>query len=135
MAPDFHDAHHRHWEDAELLLENNRLANADHLYGMAAECGLKRLMIVFGMTLDNDIPPPCDRVHANEIWVRYDAYRTGHVYGDRFPLSNINPFHNWRAAQRYDNRSGYNLPYVTPHRNGAQTVQKLLQKALLEGIL
>ncbi len=43
MQADFLDAHERHWQDAELLLTNQRLANADHLYGMSAECGLKRL--------------------------------------------------------------------------------------------
>jgi len=40
---DFLDAHERHWEDAELLFGNRRWANADHLYGLAAECGLKAL--------------------------------------------------------------------------------------------
>lgn len=49
MVTDFMDAHHRHWEDAELLFNASRWANADHHYGMVAECGLKRLMIVFGM--------------------------------------------------------------------------------------
>jgi hypothetical protein len=52
MQADFLDAHERHWQDAELLLTNQRLANADHLYGMSAECGLKRLMLAFGMTYD-----------------------------------------------------------------------------------
>ncbi len=42
MSVDFGDAHIRHWKDAELLYCVQHLANADHLYGMAAECGLKR---------------------------------------------------------------------------------------------
>jgi hypothetical protein len=40
MNADFLDAHYRHWQDAELLFGRGRLANADHLYGLAAECGL-----------------------------------------------------------------------------------------------
>ncbi|WHF34964.1 hypothetical protein [Aeromonas salmonicida] len=47
MQADFLDAHARHWDDAESLLQAQRWANADHLYGMAAECGLKQLMRVF----------------------------------------------------------------------------------------
>ena len=37
---DFGDAHSRHREDAELLFREQRWANADHLYGLSAECGL-----------------------------------------------------------------------------------------------
>ena len=40
----FVDAHHRHWEDAQLLFRNHRWANADQLYGLCAECGLKAVM-------------------------------------------------------------------------------------------
>ena len=39
----------RHWEDAELLFSEKRLANADHLYGFSAECGLKAVMEALGM--------------------------------------------------------------------------------------
>lgn len=47
MNTDYLDAHERHWDDAELLKATARHANADHLYGMSAECGLKCLMIKF----------------------------------------------------------------------------------------
>ena len=49
MNTDFLDAHKRHWADAELLYNEDRWANADHLYGMAAECGLKRLILLFAL--------------------------------------------------------------------------------------
>ncbi len=69
MQTDFLDAHERHWEDAELLFAQSRWANADHLYGLAAECGLKRLMIVFRMPVAADGGPqlPHDRVHADRV--------------------------------------------------------------------
>ena len=44
MKADFLDAHQRHWDDAEHLLQAQRWANADHLYGFAAECGLKAVV-------------------------------------------------------------------------------------------
>jgi len=44
MTADFLDAHERHWTDAEILFAQGRFANADHLYGLSAECGLKWLM-------------------------------------------------------------------------------------------
>lgn len=44
LGTDFVDAHERHWRDAELLWQHQRWANADQLYGLSAECGLKALM-------------------------------------------------------------------------------------------
>ena len=50
---DFHDAHRRHWQDAELLRKHGRWANADQLYGFSAECGLKAVMKALGMAVDS----------------------------------------------------------------------------------
>jgi hypothetical protein len=60
-------------QNAELLLGQERLANADHLYGMAAECGLKYLMLKLGMPFNHpkDRPEKVeDRKHADLIWNR-----------------------------------------------------------------
>ena len=70
MNADFLDAHRRHLRDADYLFSASRLANADHLYGMAAECGLKRLMMAFGMQTDNTGSPvdrQKDRIHAEKV--------------------------------------------------------------------
>ena len=72
MQADFLDAHKRHWEDAERLFQAQRWANADHLYGMAAECGLKRLMQAFGMPLDVSKDRPLkqeDRCRIPDDWI------------------------------------------------------------------
>ena len=47
---DFVDSHRRHWQDAELLFDQSRWANADQLYGFSAECGLKAVMKALGMS-------------------------------------------------------------------------------------
>lgn len=138
MNSDFKDAHERHWEDAELLYGNQRWANADHLYGMAVECGLKHLMIAFGMPIGRTGNPSRqdDWVHANGIWARYEAYRSGHPQGTRFALPpGGNPFSNWTASQRYAHRSNFNRARVNQHRQGAQQVRALLQRAVLEGLI
>ncbi len=46
---DFVDSHRQHWTDAELLYRNDRWLNADQLYGLCAECGLKAIMRRSGM--------------------------------------------------------------------------------------
>ncbi len=59
MAIDFLDAAGRHRADAELLFEHGRWPNADQLYGLAAECGLKAVMEVLGMPVDaRGVPMP-----------------------------------------------------------------------------
>ncbi|MDR2376699.1 MAG: hypothetical protein LBD96_09720 [Treponema sp.] len=102
MQTDFYNAYKRHWEDADYLFNDSRWANADHLYGYAAECGLKCLMRQFGMILDpaTGSPYPQDRLHINDLWHRYEAYRAG-FGAAAYLLPRPNPFVNWRISQRY----------------------------------
>lgn len=137
MNTDFFDAHQRHWDDAERLFTSLRWANADHLYGMAAECGLKRLMIIFGMTVENSGRPSLksDRIHVDTAWARYETYRSGHHQGTNYGLHTANPFHDWDVSQRYAHQSHFNQAHVQLHRTGADAVRELIKKAILEGLL
>lgn len=137
MQADFLDAHVRHWDDAERLLDTQRWANADHLYGMAAECGLKRLMMAFGMAPEPATGSPKlrdDRDHANGIWARFESYRCGHHRGAGYALPSSNPFQDWKVSQRYAHQSNFNRPRAQSHREGAQRVRELVKKAQTEGL-
>jgi hypothetical protein len=136
MKTDFYNAYQRHWKDAEYLYNDTRLANADQLYGYSAECGLKCLMQNFGMHLDptTGIPPTKDKVHINKIWDRYETYREG-IGTQEYMLPQANPFDNWDVSDRYAEESGFSQPYVEQHRISVKLVQKLINKALLEGRL
>ncbi len=96
MQADFLDAHERHWYDADRLFSAGRYANADHLFGMAAECGLKRLMMKFGMMVSTEGKPKerDDREHVDKIWARFESYRSGSVEGRDYGLPTPNPFDN-----------------------------------------
>lgn len=137
MNSDFFDAHQRHWADAERLFHASRWANADHLYGLAAECGLKKLMIVFGMPVNSDGGPfhKFDRVHADTVWARYESYRSGHHQGANYGLPAVNPFLDWDVSQRYVHQNYFDEPRTQPHRRGAEAVRELIKKATLEGLL
>jgi len=138
MQSDFLDAHERHWEDAEMLHDRDRLANADHLYGISAECGLKRLMLAFGMPFDPQRNRPEtreDRRHIDNIWHRYDAYRSGHYRATRYVLSESTPFADWNSSQRYAHRSNFDQARVQKHREGAAEVREMVRKARLEGLI
>ena len=138
MPTDFLDAHERHWQDAELLLANQRWANADHLYGMAAECGLKRLMLMFGMPYGSKGDYPDirdDKSHVDKVWDRYETYRSQHHQGSSYLLPNANPFSSWRAEQRYERRSQFTDTQARLLRAGTEEVRKLLKKAEREGLI
>ncbi len=138
MQADFLDAHERHWDDAERLLHTQRWANADHLYGMAAECGVKRLMLAFGMPFDPTKDWPAnkqDRTHANGIWARFESYRSGHAQGAGYVLSASNPFSNWDVSDRYAHQSNFDQARAQGHQTGAQIVRNLIAKAQREGLL
>lgn len=137
MNADFLDAHRRHLRDADTLWNAACLANADHLYGMAAECGLKRLMIKFGMLTDQTGKPENvkDRSHIDAVWTRYDAYRSGHFEGLQYGLPSTNPFHDWKVSQRYAPEQNFDRVRVESHRIGAHTVRDCIKNAERDGLL
>ncbi|MGE4297110.1 MAG: hypothetical protein AB7E47_03695 [Desulfovibrionaceae bacterium] len=137
MDVDFFDAHARHWQDAEILEHASRFANADHLFGFSAECGLKGLMHCFGMRTDASGSPTDskDKRHANAIWDRFEAYRAGHQTGAAYTLPRSNPFSNWNVDQRYANQRNFDAKLVAKHKSGATSVNNLIEKAKKDGLL
>ncbi len=137
MQADFLDAHERHWIDAERLFLARRYANADQLYGMAAECGLKRLMVKFGMTVNSEGNPTDkeDLKHINKIWERFESYRQGKFEGIDYGLPVPNPFNNWDVSDRYAHQSNFNQASVQLHKAGAEAICELIKKAQREGLL
>lgn len=137
MNADFLDAHHRHWQDAEQLFQSKRWANSDHLFGMAAECGLKCLMLAFGMPFDTVKDRPAneaDRKHADGIWARFESYRSGHAQGAGYMLL-ADPFADWHVAQRYAHQSKFDQARANGHRVGADVVNQLVRQAQREGLI
>lgn len=139
MQADFLDAHQRHWDDAERLFQAQRWANADHLHGVAAECGLKRLMLTFGMPFETAKDRPSsekDRKHINAIWIRFESYRSGHPQGAGYVLSApANPFNDWDVSQRYEQQSNFTETRAKSHQAGAKVVCELIKKAQREGLI
>lgn len=137
METDFLDAFSRHWKDAETLFDLKRWANADHLYGLAAECALKKLMLCCNMPFDEkeDRPEnPKDRKHINAIWRRYSTYQSG-VLGRSYALSQAEPFSDWMVEQRYHHQRNFTESRVAGHRGGASEAKRLLDKARREGMI
>ena len=138
MRADYRDALDRHWLDAEDLNVRGRFANADHLYGVAAECGLKFMMILFGMNTDPAKGDPTNRkdwVHADGAWTRYEAYRSGIGSGIKYALPASNLFSDWRVSQRYGHRGNFDATRASRHRAGTIIVRKMTAQARADGLM
>lgn len=135
LRVDFFAAYKRHRRDAEILFKEKRWANADHLYGLAAECGLKYLMKVMGMACnenDGDIREPKCRKHINKISSVYNAYcegRTALLWGGAAL------FENWDISDRYAAEEHFQQEYVEEHKQGVENIFDLFRKAEMEGLM
>ena len=134
---DFADAHHRHWEDAELLYAHGRWANADQLYGYSAECGLKLVMESIGMEVDRmGVPVESQhRVHVQDLWPEFIAFagaRRGARYVALMPPGA--PFEDWSHHDRYAHRERVGSSDVARHREAADEVRRMVDLATEDGV-
>lgn len=137
MSTDFRDASDRHLEDAELLLAQTREANADHMFGLSAECSLKAVMLALGMAVNAD-GAPADRghkVHMPELWAAFQSFAEGRL-ASRYlePLDKANPFSDWAVDQRYWARAAITISAASSHRTAAAQCRQSLEKLLLDGV-
>jgi len=130
---DFRDAHERHWEDAEYLYQDKRLGNADHLYGLSAECALKAIL---ARTKFSGAQAPREyRIHIDKLWDRFRSLagdRDLSRYASMLPENNA--FSDWQVAQRYCNRTSFTRQAVENHRWGAERVRNVLRVAEVDGL-
>lgn len=130
MTPtaDYADAHRRHWKDAELLFDHERLGNADQLYGFSAECGLKAVMTA--------LKEPLIYIHVEELWPKFKRWTSGRK-GGRFrrQLPQGDPFAGWSTDDRYAHTSYAQNEVVKQHRCAAQGVWRMIRGAELDGTL
>lgn len=134
MQKNFHDAFHRHYHDAGLLLQNRRWANADHLYGLCAECGLKAILITQGVTsnADHDIADRTYKQHINTLWNEYQSFmQKGRVY----LIPAVNPFDTWQVDQRYAGEKDITEQTARDHGTAVEAIAKIINQAELDGVL
>lgn len=139
MPTDFRDAAERHWEDAGCLLIDDRPANADHLYGLSAECALKAMMMGLGMPLRPDGAPEKKqhRVHINKLWDEFISFASSRA-GARctaYMDGVSNPFDDWDVAQRYAHRADISREAVNRHKSGTEKTKAALDAAIVYGVV
>ena len=137
MSTNFRDASARHFEDAEILLREARKANADHLFGLSAECSLKAVMLALGMAVTTG-GTPADKghkVHMPELWAAFQSFASGRL-ASRYlePLDKTNPFSDWAVDQRYWERSAILDTALARHERAAEQCRASLEKLFFDGV-
>ena len=127
---DFADAQRRHWKDATVLFACERWANADYLYGLSAECGLKTIMVGEGMPVDETGKPRYreHRKHIHELWPIFREFIAG--LGERTYLRQLpsdKPFADWSHHDRYASRECFDRNRVDLHRKATRRIDNMVQ--------
>ena len=127
---DFADAHRRHWEDAELLFDRGRWPNADQLYGLSAECGLKAVVrhLVMPAEMSEYLK------HLPKLWSMFKDCakdRGGGRYLQLLPGGE--PFEDWSIHDRYAHRRHFDQGRVGPHREAAREIRVLVNSMEQDG--
>lgn len=135
--PDFVDAHHRHWEDADLLCGHDRWANAAYILGLSAECGLKAVMHALEwMPLDAKGTPQQRRHqrHIQSIWPLFEDLASKRL-GARYRLDPESPFGDWSHHNRYASRSHVRPMVVSRYQKATKEVARIMRLAAADGVL
>ncbi|WP_124950468.1 SAM-dependent methyltransferase [Sulfuriferula thiophila] len=134
--PDYYDAAQRHWDDANQLFSQDRLPNADQLFGLSAECALKAIMLPLGMLMTNGKPMDRRHGHVNVLWDEFITFANGKGQA-RYAaaLGTTNPFINWNVKDRYENTTVVDAQVVTDHRNAAELAYGCLAQAIVDGVV
>lgn len=132
VPEDFANAADRYWTDANTLHQSGRLATADHLFGVSAECALKALMIKLSGATSL---PGKYKSHLPDIWDEFIAYTPLSGIHPYAGMLSANPFSGWHIGDRYGHDSQFTAPRVTAHQAASLQVHKVLEQARIDGVL
>ena len=139
---DFHHAGKRHFTDAELLIKLKRDASAGQLYGFAAECGIKTLLVWNGYPTDPVSGELVEqgkkkrfRAHIHEFVKNINTIRTfldgrgAAKYLAMIP--NVGNFSDWKTDHRYYRDSAL-PPSLNKWREASREIMRMLDEAMLD---
>jgi hypothetical protein len=144
VPSNFAAAGQRHLKDAQTLHQQQRWANADHLSGIAAECGLKAILLQFlggvpnprGMPTHPTMPPRHHYGHINSMWSELAATSHGRGGAQFAALISVPcPFTNWDVSERYSDGTHIDEQRAGQHLSEAQKILALHEQAKINGVL
>ncbi|WP_290057763.1 hypothetical protein [Amycolatopsis solani] len=142
---DFAAAGLRHLQDAQLLHAQQRWPNTDHLSGVAAECGLKAILLDFlGGQKDKKDRPVHPNMpekigyygHIDSLWGHLAATAHGRS-GAQFAalIAASSPFGDWNVGERYSDGKHISEQRAAGHLSEAKKILAMHQLARSNGVL
>ena len=124
MLEDYALAATRHFRDAALLEQSRRLANADQLFGFAAECAIKRALVELPGFLAGGRLAPAYQKHVNHLWdsVQVQGIQKRYPNLVRVLKGLQQPFSDWSTDQRYGPDGVVTGAAIERHRKAAARV-------------
>lgn len=137
------EAARRHLRDAETLYTGGRPANAGQLFGFAAECGLKAMLIACKVSPEpnGDLPRRHRlRVHIPDLSDRITQFGslipdTASATRYMASLPSLSQFDNWSIDHRYWQETALPLTSVPDWRAAAGEVAAMLDQIKEDGVL
>jgi hypothetical protein len=139
----YEQAARRHLTDAETLFNQGRMPNAGQLYGFAAECGLKAMLMACGVAPDTDggiskrhplrqhMPTLTDRIASHGQLIPDGVQAT--MYMSSMP--NLSQFGGWSVDHRYCSDAAAPVSAVANWRHAAKEIATMLDQAKQDGVL
>ncbi|MEV7995010.1 hypothetical protein AB0O67_24830 [Streptomyces sp. NPDC086077] len=138
----------RHFHDADYLHTDSRLPSADHLYGFAAECAAKSLLLRFtdvamGPSNKPEIADAADPEnslqfgHVNQLVreIRLMAHGRGGAPLYSVLDGDLRAFRKWNVSTRYSDGTYAQAEMVERRRDAARRILCVHEQALLNGKL
>ncbi|MFZ1828407.1 MAG: hypothetical protein WAW42_06500 [Candidatus Competibacteraceae bacterium] len=111
----------RHWRDAQLLERENCVENADQLYGLTAECAIKKALVELPAFARAGMLDESYRKHINELWGKVNHQSLQKRYSCLCAILKApNPFLNWHIDQRYAADGVISIEEMHEHRDVAR---------------
>jgi len=132
----FKAASERHYEAAEVLDSNGKIADSAHLLGLAAECAIKSVLLGSGaITLNQDGGfPEKYKVHIEKLVSLLPAIGSGRKWpGYHAKIQSIGYFATWNADDRYKAESEIPMRHYPKWKEAATQARALLALASGEG--
>lgn len=147
----YEQAARRHLTDAESLFNQGRLPNAGQLYGFAAECGLKAMLIACGVApaADGGLPDHHPTNHGKRHPLRqHMPTLPGRIaaHGQLIPdglqasrymatIPSVTHFNDWSVDHRYWGDAALPVGSVSKWQSAAKEVTTMLDQAKQDGVL
>ncbi|MGW0959411.1 hypothetical protein ACWD4K_10315 [Streptomyces gelaticus] len=149
----FASAAERHFHDGDYLRKGSRLPSADHLYGFAAECAVKSLLLRFTDVTIGPLegegeekpsakprvrhPEDSERIiefgHVNELVREIKLFASGRSGAPLHALldSDLRVFKKWNVKYRYYDGRWAQAEVVDKRRDAAHRILVLHEQALI----